>query len=493
MSFKNSKFVLVKSIAISVFAVFAAFLAFSYDITKSVELTVKAQEVPAASPSPAAAVAAPAVPREPPMEGCLKCHNNIEPMHRYNARGDVFDKLDAGKDAQGLSCTACHGGNPVAVTQAEAHVQPRFPKEWGCKGGNCSSANPQRSNTLLAKESREFVRFINPGDFRVIQQSCGECHSDENRAASRSMMAHGALLWGAALYNNGGYPIKDNRFGESYNEDGQPQVLFQLPAPSREDEAFKGYVPFLNPLARWEISQPGNILRVFERGGKRRLEVGLPDREEEPGKPDKGLSPRGLGTNNRTDPVFLGIQKTRLLDPTLNFLGTNDHPGDYRSAGCTSCHVVYANDRSAVSSGPYAEAGNQGMSRSADKSIPKSVPGHPIKHQFTSQIPTSQCMTCHMHPGTNMVATYLGQTWWDNESDGSSMYPSTGQIDPSQADEARKLDLNPEGSSVRGLWSDPAFLQKSGSPEFNSSLKRVQFGDSHGHGCLRSCRFRGRR
>ena len=28
-----------------------------------------------------------------------------------------------------------------------------------------------------------------------------------------------------------------------------------------------------------------------------------------------------------------------------------------------------------------------------------------------------------MHPGTNMVATYLGLTWWDNESDGAKMYP----------------------------------------------------------------------
>ena len=110
------------------------------------------------------------------------------------------------------------------------------------------------------------------------------------------MMAHGAMLWGAALYNNGGFHIKDTRFGESYNEDGNPQTLLANPQPTREEEAFKGFLPFLEPLPRWEISQPGNILRVFERGGRRRLEVGLPDKEEENGKPDKGLSPRGLGT-----------------------------------------------------------------------------------------------------------------------------------------------------------------------------------------------------
>ena len=227
-----------------------------------------------------------------------------------------------------------------------AHVQPRFPKEWR-REGKYSGANPERTNTLLARESVEFVRFINPGDLRVAQQTCGNsgCHALESKNVARSMMAHGAMLWGAALYNNGGFPLKDARFGESYNEQGAPQQLLQTPEPSNEERRTKGLLSFLDPLPRWQISQPGNVLRVFERGGKRRLEVGLPDKEEEPGKPDKGLSPRGFGTNNRTDPVYLGLQKTRLLDPTLNFLGTNDHPGDYRSSGCSACHVIYANDR----------------------------------------------------------------------------------------------------------------------------------------------------
>jgi hypothetical protein len=122
------------------------------------------------------------------------------------------------------------------------------------------------------------------------------------------MMTHGAMLWGAALYNNGGYPLKDTRFGESYSETGAPQELWRVPQPSAQETKLKGILSFLQPLPRWEISQPGNILRVFERGGRRRVDVGLPDKDEDPGKPDKGLSPRGLGTNNRTDPVYLGLQ-----------------------------------------------------------------------------------------------------------------------------------------------------------------------------------------
>jgi len=457
-----------------------------YDRHVSAQETKPAAAAPSATPGTAESVAAPAAtPAGPKLEGCVQCHNNIEPMHRYNSTGDVFDKLDEGKDAQGLTCTACHGGNPAATLQKDAHVRPKYPEEWGCdKNGNCSSRNPERSLTLLQKESREFVRFVNPGDFRVVSQSCGECHTDENRRSARSMMAHGAMLWGAALYNNSGYHIKDSRFGESYSEDGQPQALFQSPAPTRDEQAFKGFLDSLYPAPKWEISQPGNILRVFERGGKRRLEVGSPDREEENGKPDKGLSPRGLGTNNRTDPVFLGIQKTRLHDPTLNQMGSNDHAGDYRAAGCTACHVIYANDTNVAAAAQYASAGNQGFSQSADTSIPRRESGHPIKHQFTSQIPTTQCMTCHMHPGTNMLATYLGQTWWDNESDGKMMYPTDHQINPTQSEIVEKSKRNPEGAQLRGLWSDSIFLQNTGSADFNSKLKNVQFADTHGHGWM---------
>ncbi len=423
-------------------------------------------------------------------EGCVACHAQIEPMHVTDS-----GKIEKGdRDGQNLSCSYCHGGNPATKIKEEAHVRPRFPREWE-RDGKPSSANPERGITLMNRESWEFVRFVNPADLRVTQKTCGECHGAEVAANDNSMMRHGAMLWGAALYNNGGFPLKDSRFGEAYSDEtGAPLRLIQTPQPTREQQLAKGWIPFLDPLPRWEISQPGNILRVFERGGKRRLEVGLPDREEDPGRPDKGLSPRGLGTNNRTDPVYLGLQKTRLLDPTLNHLGTNDHPGDFRSSGCTACHVVYANDRSPVNSGSYARFGNTGTSASADTSIPKNEPGHPVKHQFTNRIPTSQCMVCHMHPGTNMVATYTGMMWWDNETDGDKLYPAK-QHNPSQDEEQEKLNRNPEGASLRGLWSERKFkdrvspddfLVRVGEPfgELNRSFKRIQLGDAHGHGWL---------
>jgi hypothetical protein len=390
-----------------------------------------------------------------------------------------------------LGCVDCHGGKADAAlpagaasgsaayeeTKLKAHVAPLW------KQNARSSANPVRSYTEWLRESPDYVQFVNPGDLRVAHRSCGTsgCHEAEVRNVRTSMMAHGAMLWGAALYNNGAFPLKNPHFGESYSIDGVPQKLETWPPPTAEETRAKGVLPFLQPLARWEVSQPGNVLRVFERGGGPRVELGNPLSEEEPGKPDAKLSSRGFGTLLRTDPTVLGLQKTRLLDPLLYFPGTNDHPGDYRGSGCTGCHVVYANDRDPAHSDFYAEFGNLGHSATADPTIPRNESGHPVRHILTKSIPSSQCMVCHMHPGTNMVASYFGYTWWDNEVDGEKMYPEK-QRNPSP-DQYREAHLsNPEGSAAKGLWSDAEFLKKVGSPEFNRELKDTQFADFHSHG-----------
>ena len=390
-----------------------------------------------------------------------------------------------------LACIDCHGGDFTATLASgtnsktpeyeriknRAHVQPRDPALAGLSG------NPKRLYTKWLRESYEYVRFVNPGDLRVAAETCGTagCHAPEVMKVKTSMMTHGAMLWGAALYNNGSFPLKNARFGESYSSSGVPQGIRTVPAPTPDEIRLKGIVPELTPLERWEISQPGNVLRVFERGGEKKGEIGNPDREEESGRPDDKLGERGFGTLLRTDPVFLGLQKTRLLDPMLSLPGTNDEPGDYRGSGCTACHVVYANDRSPEHSGPYARFGHMGESASSDPTITKNETGHPIRHSFTRAIPSSQCMICHVHPGTNMETTYFGYTWWDNESDGEAMYPRD-QHNPTNEERYQLALRNPEGAAARGLWSNLDFLEKVGSPEFNSQLKQTQFADFHSHG-----------
>ena len=135
-------------------------------------------------------------------------------------------------------------------------------------------------------------------------------------------------------------------------------------------------------------------------------------------------------------------------------------------------------------SGPYAALGNTGFSASRDPTIPKNEPGHPIQHELTRSIPSSQCMVCHMHPGTNMVATYFGYTWWDNETDGEAMYPAK-QHDPSldelRGGRSRTIRRVPRRAASGRIEK---FLEQTGSPEFNAQLKDTQFADFHGHGWI---------
>src|SRR5437879_2239142 len=92
-------------------------------------------------------------------------------------------------------------------------------------------------------------------------------------------------------------------------------------------------------------------------------------------------------------------------------------------------------------------------------------------------------MIFHIHPGANMMTTYFGLTWWDNEIDGDRMYPKE-QRNPTEEERYQSFLRNPEGTAVRGFWNDEKFLERTGTAEFNKQLKTTQFADFHGHGWI---------
>ena len=90
---------------------------------------------------------------------------------------------------------------------------PRYPQAWNYP----SSANPKASYTLLNRESSEFIRFVNPSDYRVARQSCGACHLELIHAAERSLMSTSAMLWG-------GDPLFYGFIGSETDPSGWPEV-----------------------------------------------------------------------------------------------------------------------------------------------------------------------------------------------------------------------------------------------------------------------------
>ncbi|MDB5718420.1 MAG: repeat protein precursor, partial [Sphingomonas bacterium] len=457
--------------------------------------------------------------------GCLSCHTKTDAgtMHR--------------SPAVALGCVDCHGGNSAARNDGglkpedpgyrkileKAHVLPRFPKAWDWP----NSANPKRSYTLLNTEAPEYIRFVNPSDYRVARESCGACHIDIITAAERSLMATGAMLWGGAAYNNGIVPYKNYLFGEAYTKHGEPAKLVSPGDPVgtiTDAQKARGALAEMYPLPTWHVVPPGDIFRVFERGGRnistQFAEIGLPNpsgsiqRLEEPGRPDLKQSNRGPGTGLRVSIPILNVHKTRLNDPFMWFMGTNDQPGDYRQSGCAGCHVVYANDREPRHSLTWAPFGRDGQTATVDPTIAGKMEreggdahgsghesshgkvkdyggvahpvgavkekGHPIEHAFTRAIPTAQCMNCHMHQPNIFLNSYLGYTMWDYESDAPLMWPEKQEY-PTAAKVREINERNPEAAAVRGKWADVDFLRKV-YDDVNPKAKDTQFADYHSHG-----------
>ena len=126
----------------------------------------------------AAAQAEPSLRQQPQADidkksaGCLTCHTpDTNSMHRDNlARA---------------GCTDCHGGDSGPMRdkslakgtpqfeqiKRQAHVQPTL-DIW-----KDSAANPPDVWYQTIKETAEFIRFVNPGDLRISDASCGQCHA----------------------------------------------------------------------------------------------------------------------------------------------------------------------------------------------------------------------------------------------------------------------------------------------------------------------------
>jgi hypothetical protein len=234
-------------------------------------------------------------------EGCLSCHKGIETINEKMAAAWRADK----------KCEVCHYGQPTAATKLEAH------------------------RGIIA----------NPGDLRVIERTCGKCHSDYGEIQNvqingidnhvgrvvRSLMATAAgeiagtrYLWNEQKSRSAIYGIR---------------AVFGLNHPQPE-----GAVAHLQELPPASNSDADSLLR----GACLRCHLWTDDKAS---------------------------------------------AGIFRPGGCSACHVLYDED---------------GLSRSGDPTVPKDEPGHPIEHMITTSIPTSQCLWCHNDGGGRIGLSYAG-------------------------------------------------------------------------------------
>lgn len=177
-------------------------------------------------------------------KGCLRCHSGIEEMH----------------PGLELSCVFCHQGNPDSEKKESAH----------------QGFSP------------------NPSDLRVVEKTCGKCHSEYVERVKKSLHSTSAGIISGARYLWAAQKTKLALYGVKDIED-----------------------------------QDGNIPQV--KGALKKLEE-IPSFDESGEHIDDYLRKECLRCHLWDE----GAQRN----------------GDYRSQGCASCHVLYSDEGLSQSNDP---------------------------------------------------------------------------------------------------------------------------------------------
>lgn len=267
----------------------------------------------------------------PPGEGgCVGCHRPIGPTGERHGIEDAHPWFP-------LACTDCHGGEPLANTVEDAH-----PRALGFPSFLKDMSSDQLDNLARFSRNRDYLRFINPGDMRVADVGCGSnnpanpgsgCHQDKVDTLPLSVMSTYVGHYSLPRFLAGSqgretiYAAVD-RTNENYDPDTAPPGTLSSVQALREPD----------PLA--DRSQLSTCMDIY--------------------------LPKSCPTCHLSD------------------FGPNNAPGNYRSSGCTACHMLY---------------GENGLSQSEDPMINKDFPTHPTTHQLTSAIPVEQCTHCHFQGG----------------------------------------------------------------------------------------------
>ena len=287
-------------------------------------------------------------------------------------------------------------------------------------------------------------------------------------------MTHGAMLWGAALYNNGAYPFKNDQFGEFYTRDGEPGKRLSRSAA----DAARHVAPRAPAV-------PGAALPLGSVAAGQRAPHLRATADAEPLEHRHSRSGGGAGTARRT------LQQPRLRHAEPHRPGVHRPAEDapvrpdaellrhQRSAGRLPLERLHGLPRRLrerprrPSHRPATRApATRDARRPSDPTIPKRrVRAIRSRTRSRTAIPTSQCMVCHMHPGTNMV-------------DQLSRLHVVGQRDRRREDVSREArstsdrrsapsDREPQPRRQRRARAlgRPAVPRKTGTPEFNTQLR----------------------
>lgn len=301
-------------------------------------------------------------------QSCMKCHNGS--LHDdYSGPGLENPHPFGDADTNNLQCTTCHGGNASGSDQAHSHVPP--PPEIGDRAFQALNTIESRQawfNKLtlagmdkyanytvegVTYSALDYLQFINPGDLRVVGQgrACGQCHTGHSEAMQGSLLATETGILGGAAYTIG----IDNQvpLNRGLYDDTASDLSFR--AVADDDFVF-------------DPAKVGAVSSLIEQPVHSRFGDTAVDQMFNNNLYLSANLPNDLDAENRVvsdSPLahlFMEQVAFTCGDCHLGSAGANNRAGDFRSSGCTTCHM------------PYSLSGRSG---SQDPNVPKTEPLNP--------------------------------------------------------------------------------------------------------------------
>ncbi len=348
-------------------------------------------------------------------------HTNAKGFNGSCAQTGCHSKIETMSESH--DCVSCHGGDNQALTKKGAHPQyTPVINEWFAaefpmrnKGWNSTGVFDESFATNGLAE----IRFKNPGDLHVADQTCGAagCHGNIVRRVKLNIHAGMQGDLSQVLYLNGD-PLQANK-RSTFSGAGHTVNTNQIAAEEALAQAEAITTGITDVHATVNIPVFSNETGTVEelktlppieclKSDDPRLSINNPDPQIYPNPITSMSCPAGQPDCCPADYVFVGAPQTAPGQMTegevvSRMYDNNDcarchlwndgskRTGDMRGSGCSACHVKYAND---------------GLSRSADESINKSLISRPAKHTHKGSTDDDQCAHCHNRGGRIPQAYY---------------------------------------------------------------------------------------
>ncbi len=410
-----------------------------------------------------------------PAESCMSCHNGSS-LNDYAGSG--LEDPHPFSGATNLACTTCHGGDGQASKKSDAHVPP--PPQIGDTQNLINDPTAYFNRLTLAGIDKfadylvkgktysalDYLQFINPGDLRVVQEfrSCGQCHGPKALSSPASKhaewMARSPLGTETGIFSGAIYALGID------NVVPQNQGLYEDTAA---DLSFRAVVDQAHQPGGSTVGPVGTLVEfpvfsVFGQTGGANIfqsqqyrSVNLPNDLQA----DNSVTPGSALANLFHEQVAFTCG-----DCHLGSAGANNRYGDFRSSGCTACHMRYSLD---------------GRSRSGDPRVNKNEPANPdaiaapershvrrhLIRTVAKTLPSGEavsgiddyaCAGCHQ--GSNRTVMQYWGIRLDQNADlaGGVQYPSNPVTFQNTANDARLFDPGVGNQTFNGRIADQYIL-----------------------------------